>query len=261
MSNKIFFLPILFFLASPAFSASLDELIGAERAAVLKDAVEPVTEVQQKTPRPRLLPRHEELERLIADIQKSLEPNMFVETLYLYPKPHAETWDKAEQTSLFNQLIALSSLAGIQYYSESRKAMRTFYETSRVIDNPSSKKPQPDPAYAALPDSLVMYARQKDLTFGDNIYSFNFSTGDDFIFFVQENLTTMTAGIIPAVGKNKLRSLVAVIDSSDFLLIYAAAMVKTVSVPGMADRIGNSFTSRAKAILQWFTGRADGVFR
>jgi hypothetical protein len=138
--------------------------------------------------------------------------------------------------------------------------MRVFYESSVVIDNPATKKTLPDPVYAALPSSLVLYARQKDLTFGDNVYSFNFYTGENYIFFVQENLTAMNAGIIPAIGKNKLHSLVAVIDAGDSLLIYAAAMAKTVSVFGMGDRIGHSFTNRAKAILKWFTERADGVF-
>jgi len=251
----------LFSLASPLFSASLDELVGAEQVAVLRAAVEPLTEVQQKTPSPRLLPRHGELERFIAGIQNSLDPNLFVETLSLYRKPHAASWDKTEQTRLLNQLVALSTLAGIQYYSESRKTMRTFYESSGVIDNPTNKNPLPDPVYTALPDSLTLYARQKDLTFGDNIYTFSFKTGGDYIFFVQENLTSMNAGIFPAIGKNKLHSLIAVIDAGDCLLIYAAAMAKTVSVPGMGDRIGHSFTNRAKAILKWFTGRAGEVFQ
>jgi hypothetical protein len=255
------FLLFLFSFVSPAFSASLEEFVGVEQAAVLRAAAEPITEVQQKTPRPRLLPQHGELERLIAGIQNSLEPNLFVETLSLYRKPRAANWDKAEQTSLLNQLTALSTLAGIQYYSETHKTMRTFYETSQVINNPADKNPQPDPVFSALPNSLAIYARQKDLTFGDNIYRFNFYTGEDFIFFVQENLTAMNAKIIPAVGKNNFRSLIAVIDSGDYLLIYAAAMAKTVAVPGMGDRIGQSFTNRAKAILKWFIGRADGVFK
>jgi len=259
--SKCVLLLILFAVVmQPVFSASLEELVGSERAAVLRAASEPITEVQQKTPRPRLLPRHGELERLIASIQNSLEPNLFVETLSQYRKPRAANWDKAEQTRLLNQLTALSTLAGIQYYSESRKTMRTFYEYSEVIDNPANKNPLPDPVYAALPNSLVLYARQKDLTFGDNIYSFNFHTGGDYIFFVQENLTAMNAGIIPAIGKNKLHSLVAVIDTGDSLLIYAAAMAKTAAVPGMGERIGHSFTNRAKAILKWFTERAGGVF-
>jgi len=245
----------------PAFSVSLDELVGAERAAVLKAAVEPLTEVQQKATGPRLLPRHKELQRLIADIQSSLEPNLLVETLSLYRKPNAANWDMVQQTHLLNQLTALSTLAGIQYYSESRKTMRTFYETSQVIDNPAQKNPLPDPVYAALPDSVTLYARQKDLTFGDNVYTFNFKTGGDFIFFIQENLTGMNAGIIPVLGKNKCRTLIAVIDAGDSLLLYSIGMAKATPVPGMSDRIGASFTNRSKAVLKWFAGRADGVFR
>ena len=256
----ILFLPILFSLVSPVFGASLDDFAGAERAAALRAATEPLTEVQLKTPSPRLLPRHGELERFVAENQRSLDPNIIVETLSVYRKPQAAEWNETEQTSLLNQLTALSTLAGIQYYSHSRKTMRTFYESSRVIDNPAKKNPLPDPVYAALPDSLVLYARQKDLTFGDNIYSYNFHTGRDYIFFVQENLTTMNSGIIPAIGKNKLLSVVAVIDAGDSLLIYAVAMAKTVSFPGMSDRIGASFTNRAIAVLKWFNGRADGVF-
>jgi len=244
----------------PIFGASLDDLVGADRAATLRAAAEPLTEVQQKTPSPRLMPRHGELERFIADIQNSLGPNMFVETLSLYRKPRAANWDNAEQTSLLNQLTALSTLAGIQYYSQSRKTMRTFYETSQVIDNPTNNKPLPDPVYATLPDSAELYSRQKDLTFGDNIYYYNYRTGQDYIFFVQENLTTMNSGIIPAISKNKLHSVVAVIDSGDSLLIYAAAMAKVVSFPGMGERIGASFVNRAKAVLGWFTERADKVF-
>ena len=259
-SKRVPFLILFAVVIQSAFSASLDELSGSERAAVLRAASEPITEVQQKTPRPRLLPKHGELERLIASIQNTLEPNLFVETLSLYRKPRAANWDKAEQLSLLNQLTALSTLTGIRYYSESRKTMRVFYESSRVIDSPTTKKPLPDPVYAALPNSLLLYARQKDLTFGDNVYSFNFYTGDNYIFFVQENLTTMSAGIIPAIAKNKLHSLIAVIDTGDSLLIYAAAMAKTVALPGMGDRIGASFTNRAKAILKWFTERAGGVF-
>jgi hypothetical protein len=77
---------------------------------------------------------------------------------------------------------------------------------------------------------------------------------------MQENLTALNYGLIPAIGKNKCRTIMAIIDAGDCLLIYAAAMAKTASVPGMGDRIGNSFSNRAIAILKWFTERAGKVF-
>ena len=247
------------FAAGPTFGATLEELVGAGQAAILRTAEEPVTEVQLKNPSPRLLPNYEALQRLVAETQNSLEPNLFVETLSLYRKPSGAL-SEAEMTALFNRLTAISTLAGIEYYSESRKSMRTFYETSLVISDPASKKPLPDPVFAATPDSLVLYARQKDLTFGDNIYRYDYQAEKDALFFVQENYTAMSIGIIPAVGKNKFRTVLAVIDAGDSLLIYAAAMAKAVSLPGLGDHIGASFTNRAQAVLKWFAGQADGVF-
>lgn len=247
--------------AMPLFAAALEELVEEEQAAALRAGQGPVIEVQLKNPIPALLPRHAELRRLAAETIAGLEPNLFVETLSLYKKPEgAAQWSDAERTGLFNQLIALSTLAGIQYYSASRKTMRTFYETSQVIDNPESKKLLPDPAYAVPPAALTLYARQKDLTFGDNIYRYDYQTNTDSFFFVQQNLTVMNAGIIPAVGKNKFRTVLALIDTGDSILIYAAAMAKAASLPGLGERIGNSFTNRMAAILTWFGGRADTVF-
>jgi hypothetical protein len=138
--------------------------------------------------------------------------------------------------------------------------MRTFYESSGIIDGPDTGRPLPDPVYAVPPVELVVYARQKDLTFGENIFRYTYYARPDALFFVQENISAMNAGIIPAVGKNRLRSVMAVIDAGPYLLIYVASMAKAASVPGMARRVGASFSNRTEAILKWFFGRADKVF-
>jgi hypothetical protein len=138
--------------------------------------------------------------------------------------------------------------------------MRTFYEISQIIDGPSSKNPLPDPAFLRPPRELSLYARQKDLTFGDNIYQYDFYYTQGTIIFIQQNLTSLTAGIIPAVGKNNLRSVVAIIDAEDSILVYAASMAKAVLIPGMNERLGTSFANRAEAILRWFSDQADKVF-
>jgi hypothetical protein len=250
------------FPASLEAPASLEELAGPERAAELL-AGKTITETQLREPRPLLIPRHAELLRLTEEIMASLEPGLFVETLYRYKKPSGSgdsRWTDNERLRLYNAAMALSSLSGIQYYSASRKTMRTFYEYSRVIDGPGTGQVLPDPVVSAVPREQRLYARQKDLTFGDNIYQYDFLAGEDFFIFIQQNLTAMTAGIIPAVGKNKLRSVVGVIDAGDSLLIYAVSMAKAASLPGLGGRIGNSFTNRAAAILSWFTGQADRAF-
>jgi len=273
MRKYLLFLIIGGAFVSGVFSQSIQALLEPEYAARLREDGDSVAETQLKSANLKLLPKHEELRRFVAAAASSLEPNLAVETLYLYKKPaplaqpskaqslaQAGGWTDAQRTALFNQTLGISTLAGIQYFSASRGVMRTFYESSVVIDNPDKKNPLPDPFFDQLPQSFTLYARQKDLTFGDNIYRYDFETSAGAFFFTQENMTAMTYGIITAVGKNKLRSVFAVIDCGDSLLIYAVSMAKAAFVFGMGERIGNSFGNRAEAVLKWFTGRANGVF-
>jgi hypothetical protein len=253
---------MVLYSAGHVSGASLEDLLGAARAAALTSGEKPM-EIQFEVPRFRLLPRHERVSQAIEDVHQELDPGIMVETLHLYRKPagaERPAWSEAERIQLYNKVLALSTLTGLQYYSATRQAMRTFYESSGVIDNPSSKTTIADPVYQVPPGRLTVYARQKDLTFGDNTYQYDYYSFPDAMVFIQQNLTSLTYGIIPAVGKNRLRSAVAIIDAGDYLLVYAASMAKAASVPGMKGRIGNSFSNRASAILNWFSSRADRAF-
>jgi hypothetical protein len=247
---------------APAGPASLADLIGPDRAAVLV-AGDSITEVQYRNSTPILIPRHTFTRALVGSAQTALEPTIFVESLDRIAKPSGAasgSWTEADRTSLYNEALALSTLAGIEYFSASRNRMRTFYETSTVIDSPESKQPLADPFYRIPPEELQIYARQKDLTFGDNIYRYIYHARDDALVFVQENLTIMNVGPIPVVGKNRLRSVIAVLDAGDSLLVYIASMAKTASFPGMNERAGRSFSNRATAIMSWFSIRAVEAF-
>jgi hypothetical protein len=254
--------PLCILLAGPVFPAALEELLDAETAArLVREGA--VNEVQQKDPRPALVPRNPAVRNLVDTVMETLDPGIVVESLYLYTKPpgaNAGSWSEEERTALYNGALALSTLAGIRYFSSSRNRMRVFYEASTVID-PDTKNPRNDPAFGIPPAELVLHARQKDLTFGDNVYQYSYYARSDSLIFVQQNLTTLTYGIIPLVGKNKLRSVVAVIDAGEYLLIYAASMVKAASFPGMGQRVSASFSTRADAVQSWFAGQADKAFR
>ena len=254
---------LAFFSGAGVYGFTLEDLVGPDQARALIAGEKPVL-VQFKDPRPQLSPRYEVLTNLIEKVRQDLGPSVMVETLHLFVKPpEAEkiAWNTQEETGLYNEIVALSTLAGLQYFSVSRGTMRTFYETSSVIDGPSTKKPLPDPVYSSPPAELTLYARQKDLTFGDNIYQYNYYTAPGALFFIQQNLTSLTAGIIPAIGKNKLRSAVAVLDAGDYLLVYAASMAKAASLPGMKQRIGESFANRAEAVIHWFSDQAEKAFK
>jgi hypothetical protein len=248
--------------AGRAFAYTLENLLGGELAAAMVSGEKP-QEVQFKDPQFRLLPWHGRVRETIDAARESLDPEIMVETLSLYRKPASAgqaAWSEAERIGLYNSVLALSSLTGLQYYSASRKVMRTFYESSFVIDDPAAKTAAPDPVFHTPPALFTVFARQKDLTFGDNVYQYDYYSFPDALIFVQENLTSLNYGIITAIGKNRLRSAVAVIDAGEYLLVYAVSMAKAASLPGVKTRIGNSFSNRAEAVLRWFEGKADRVF-
>jgi hypothetical protein len=123
----------------PGVSAlSLADLVGSEQANALIAGEKPVL-AQFKNPEPQLIPRYGILRELSEAIRRDLGPSVMVETLHIYRKPEAAQkiiWSAEEESNLYNEVLALSTLAGLQYFSATRGAMRTFYETSRVIDGP-----------------------------------------------------------------------------------------------------------------------------
>jgi hypothetical protein len=252
----------LFLTPAAAGALSLEELTAAEAAAELR-AGKTLSQIQLKDPSPSLAPRHGEIQALLTQLLTELGSCVMAESLACYEKPPSASrpaWSVAERTALINSTMAVSTLAGIQYYSASRGTMRTFYEYSRVIDSPDTKQELADPFYTEPPANLSLYARQRDLTFGDNIYEYHYQMGGNFMVFAQRNLTALKVGPVSAVGKDKLHSLLAVVDAGDSLLVYTVSLAKVAAFPGLGGRISSSFTSRAHAVLGWFNTRADAAF-
>jgi hypothetical protein len=266
MKNRISFVFIFFlcFFISPDISGlALEELLNPDQIRDLLAGEKPVV-AQFSNIWPRLAPWHGQLRELLTVTHQALNPSVMVEALYVYKKPSEAdktTWTAAEEAGIYNSILALSTLTGTQYYSATRGVMRTFYEMSSVIDGPSTKRQIPDPAYSRPPAKLTVYARHKDTTFGDNVYQYDFYSAPGAFIFTQINLTTFYYGIIPVVGKENLRSTVAIFDAENYILVYVASMAKAASVPGMKDRMGNSFANRAEAICKWFTEQADKAYR
>ena len=262
MKSKVIIIFLFTLIAPRVFSVPLEDVVSSAQAAQLRTSSEIIIETQLRDPFPRLMPNNSEFRQFVNRVQNALNPGIMVEALFLYQKPDqyftsAGSWDNAQKTGVFNQITALSTLSGIQYFSASRDTMRTFYETSVIVDGPSGRNPLPDPVFSQAPAAYTLYARQKDLTFGDNVYRYDYVSSQEIIYFVQENMTSLTYGIIPAIGRGNLRSVIAIIDCGDSILIYAVSMAKAASLPGFGDRISSSFSSRASAILGWLINRLN----
>jgi hypothetical protein len=249
-----------FFGTASAFSLSLESLLPEAQLRQLMQSGVIDREHFDET-RFAMVPRFSALEQLLETNRRSIDPNITVESLRLYRKRASQgDWNSQERTALYNGIVAVSTLKGLEYFSKTRGAMRVLYETSTVIDEPVAKNPKPDPVFAVPPSQLSLYARQKDLTFGDNVYQYSYYAGESSLIVVQENITNMNYGMITVIGKNKLRTFVAVFDCGPYLLVYAAGMARASMLPGMKQRAGESIFNRANALLGWFNRKADSAF-
>ncbi|TFG81491.1 MAG: hypothetical protein E4H20_09710 [Spirochaetales bacterium] len=206
-----------------------------------------------------LAPNHPAARAMAVDLA-SEKPDVVVEALLLWKKPHSAN-PTAEHLAVYNILRSVGSLTGIEYYSASRKKMRLFYDYSSLVTGPDGATPVTDRALSALPRAETLYARQKDLSFGDNIYKLELSSGDDYVRSLSVNLTTMRYGILPVAGSGNLRVRALIIITDDAIVFYAVSSAKATIIPGVRNKLENSFGNRAEAIYEWFSHKADEAWQ
>ena len=182
-------------------------------------------------------------------VQSAVQDPFFLETLYLYKKSEKTSANDIQGISII--LRSLSHLEGIQYYSASRKTMRTLYEKSYVIDGIKTKNKIPDPVQGSA-DGLVVTALQKDMTFGQNIYEYTYKETDDAIAFYSHNMESMRYDLIKLIDSNNLHVSLVVQDLGDYLLIYGLTSAKFIAIPGIDKKINESMLNRSEAIYKWF---------
>lgn len=182
-------------------------------------------------------------------------PLFLIEALYLCKKTDSQEKDVGRISRV---LRSLSKLEGLQYYSSSRKKMRTLYETSYVIADPKHEESLPDPIDNPSADFSV-YVLQKDLTFDKNIYRYRFCTDADSSGFMSTNVSTLKYSIFKAIEPEELQASVAVTDLGEYLLIHALTRAQFSAPSIFRERVQNSFRTRGEAVYRWFVIQYDNV--
>ncbi|MEL3907079.1 MAG: hypothetical protein P1P65_08675 [Treponema sp.] len=180
-------------------------------------------------------------------------PAFLIEALYLHKKKQESGIDVPKISRV---LRSLSKLRGLEYYSSSRKKMRTLYEDSYVIDNPEAKVRQADPLDSPA-DDFSVYVLQKDLTFGENIYRYRFYADADSSGFMSTNTSVLKYSVFKAVEPENLQVSVSVTDLGGYLLIHALTRSQFTAPAILRQRVQNSFRTRSEAVYQWFITHYD----
>ena len=204
---------------------------------------------------PGLLPAHPAAEAVRGALA-SEKPSVLVEAVFLYKRP-VPVDPAAELRAVYGILGAINTLEGVEYWSESRKTMRVFYAESYRVDGPETRRRLPDsaPPAGALPASEGFFAFQRDLSFGANVYRYEYRSLPGAILLESRNLTRMSYGIVPVLGPEALGVRLLVVPAEDGILFYAASSASAALVPGLRGKLENSFSNRAEALFRWFSAR------
>lgn len=183
-------------------------------------------------------------------------PTFLIEALYVHKKTQGNTKDIEKISRIFR---SVSKLEGLQYYSSSRKKMRTLYEASYVIDDPKTQGRIADPVDNPAADFSV-YVLQKDLTFDKNIYRYRFCSDADSAGFMSTNIDVLKYSIFKAMKPENLEVSIAVTDLGEYLLVHMLTRADFTAPSIFRERVQNSFRTRGEAIYNWFIAQyEDGV--
>ncbi len=192
------------------------------------------------------------------------KPGILVETVFLLPRaaPSDESGLRAELAGIYGLLRSFASLEGIQYYSASHRAMRTLYAESYRIDDPVTRTRLPDPPpppASAIPAAESLFALQRDLSFGSNVYGYNFLGIEGAVVVEVSNLSRMSYGILPIAAPGALKTRLFVVQAADAIIFYTESGAKA---PGIfRARLEESFSNRAAALFAWFSAKSGAYLK
>lgn len=200
-----------------------------------------------------LVPEITGLSERIRAYLDSINERILVESVRQIAVPEDVRSDPEDEAHIIGTLLrAVSSMEGIEYYSERRGRYRTLFERSTRIDSADSRNPIEDSRPRQIPEQETMYVLQEDGTFGENVYRFDYEKSGESMLLVMTNKTRLSYGFLPAVGAENLRLIFAAVPTDEGILFYGLAGVEIPTILGMGDRVAVSFENRVNAVSDWF---------
>jgi hypothetical protein len=208
---------------------------------------------------PVLIPAVPDQGEIVRRVQ-DLELTVGTEILALYKKETVDFNTPDARVEIYNILRSISTMEGIEYYSASRGRMRTLFDRSFVIAGPKDTEALPDPLVEEIPPYSDLYVYQKDLTFGENVYLWEYRYPGSYYLIVNRNITTMRYFLLPMVKPRQSVTFILLIPDGQQILFYGASGAQTMRLLGLERSREDSFYNRLNAIYGWFSDRIAAVF-
>lgn len=206
---------------------------------------------------PQLVPAIPERQELVQTV-RSTSLTTGVELLRLHEGRTDYSTPEAH-LRIYNLLRSISTMKGLEYYSASRKKMRTLFAESYLVDGPNSGLPQPDPVVTSIPAYSTACVFQEDLTFGKNYYSAAYRYGGNYFLVDNRNLTTMRYLLVPMVRPGDSLSILVLIPAGRRILFYGLSGAHTARFFGLERAKEDSSYHRLQALYGWFTQRLEAL--
>lgn len=185
--------------------------------------------------------------------------SLLIETLALFPWSGGEPEVRGMRgilDSIALVMNSVSSMEGIEYWSASRKRMRTLYAESYRTGGSGKGSPLADPASVTELGGAMswkFFAYQRDLTFGGAGIEAEIREGPSHVFMTILNLTPLRLLGIPVVPPGGLRTGLLALPCAEGLLVYLAVSTKAAGIA--QERVFESAANKTLAVLRWFHGQ------
>jgi hypothetical protein len=204
---------------------------------------------------PRLLPQLPRRAQILEEI-RARGLTVGVEMLSSYSGTGAPLDTPEGLRRLYNLMHAVSGMKGLEYYSASRKRMRTLFAESYTIDDPVNRRRVPDRIFEGeIPAEDRAYLYQQDLTFGETVYLAEYYLDDGVLSLHTSNLSAMRYLGLPLIREGDSLTWICLIPYGSRILFYGLTGGKPMKFLGLEKSKAreDSFYNRLKAVYGWYT--------
>lgn len=180
------------------------------------------------------------------------KPASRLEILFLWkPWSLPQTSGPAE-LYLFNTLLKISRLSGIEYYSSSAKKTRVLFETVQALD-PVTQSPLQDPSFSSVKDHYSINALINDTRFGTFTARIDYKIYEDCLTLSLSNISPLYLfGTFQIVSPSNLFIQIAVFPDPEGFLFYGCSAINLTTGAAFRKNTEESLYYRLKALEEWF---------
>jgi hypothetical protein len=187
----------------------------------------------------------------IASLITGKKPSFIVESLQVIPGKNATL------LAVYNALNKIKDLKGRKYHSHTRgKEVALFEDATRIESNKKLNAAADLPAASSVPSTAKLYARLKDVNFGNTYYEISFNNNNRSILCDLTNFRTIYYILFPVMKEKTFTAVLYVEPLDEGLLVYSAAAAQVSDFVSGQINIPSALEKRLDVIIGWML---DGI--